>query len=71
MATSTQTAKMSPLELQPGMIIKLEALSPTTAAAVAGVTVTALAIYGNLRGESALAAEEQFGPFMLVPGPQA
>jgi hypothetical protein len=62
---------MSPLELQPGMKIVLEALSPTDASAIAGVTVTNLAIYGNLRGESPADEAEALGPFMFVPGPQA
>ena len=68
--TDTYTAKMSPLDLQPGDKIVFEAINTTTGAAVAGVTVTAVAITGADLSE--LPAElETLGPFLLVPGPEA
>jgi hypothetical protein len=71
MAFNTLTAKMTPLDLPPGSVIKFEAISTTTGLAVTGVSVSAVAIYGlPLAGVSA-EGEVQLGPFMLVPGPGA
>lgn len=47
MTVWTLAAGAAPLVLVPGMIVKLEAISPTTGLAVAGVTATRWAIYGR------------------------
>lgn len=56
--------------LEPGMQIVFEAVSPTTGATVAGVTVSEVRIYAGdaASGEETL---DVSGPFMLVPGPHA
>ena len=56
-------------ELEPGMQIVFEAIDPTTGAAVAGVTVSAIGILAS--GEGSHIGDGDFGPFMLVPGPGA
>ena len=56
-------------QLEPGMQIVFEAISPTTGAAVTGVTVSAIGILAS--GEGQNVGTGDFGPFMLVPGPQA
>lgn len=58
------------LDLADGYIIRLNALDPTTGAAVAGVKVTDVSIFGTNLG-SAAASTFAYGPFMLVPGPGA
>ena len=55
--------------LEPGMQIVFEAISPTTGAAVTGVTVSAIGILAS--GEGTNVGTGDFGPFMLVPGPAA
>mgnify|MGYP001042845484 CR=1 FL=1 len=56
-------------DLEPGMIVVFEAISPTTGAAITGVTVSAIGML--VTGEGASVGEGTFGPFMLVPGPGA
>jgi len=43
----TLTAGMPPVVLTPGMILRLEAVSPTTGAAIGGVNASQWAIYGD------------------------
>jgi len=69
MAFDTYTAKMSPLELQPGFQIKFEAIDASTGSAEANVTVSNIVIYPG--GSPAVVDELPAGPFMLVPGPGA
>lgn len=72
MATDTLIAPLPAVELTPGMVVKFEAISPTTGLAITGVTVSAVAIYveeGDASGGGVGTTE--FGPFMLVPGPGA
>jgi len=72
--TDTYTAKMAPMELLPGMQVKFEAINTTTGAAVANVTVSSIAIYANANitaDAGGTGTVESFGPFMLVPGPNA
>lgn len=69
MATDTLMAPLPDLVLEPGMMVKLEAIDATTGAAVAGVKVSAIAIYGADESTGAV-LDLQSGPFMLVPGPQ-
>lgn len=46
MATLTLTAATPGLPLNAGSILRLEAISPTTGAAITGVVVTNVAVYG-------------------------
>lgn len=46
MAHHTEAVGFPAIPLSPGMILRLRALSPTTDAAVAGVTSTIWSIYG-------------------------
>lgn len=63
-------APLPALILAPGMRIRFEAIDATTGAAVAGVTVKAIAISGVAQPVAGAGdAELQPGPFMLVPGP--
>lgn len=62
-------APMPPnIELYDGFTMRLTALDPTTGAVVTGVTISA-ATYevAQVEGE---ATELEFGPFMLVAGPE-
>ena len=52
-----------------GMILKLEAVSPTTGAAITGVTCSSWAIYGTRSDDGTADTLVNPGPFMLVPGP--
>lgn len=70
MATDSLMAPLPDLTLEGGMMVKLEAIDPTTGLAVAGVTVRAIAIYGP-SPEPDKVVELSGGPFMLVPGPGA
>lgn len=58
------------LDLGDGYVIRLAALDPTTGAAVTGVVVTDVSIFGTNLGATA-ASSFAYGPFMLVPGPGA
>ena len=70
MAHVPLTAAIPPdLDLDAGYTITFAAVDPTSGAAVASVTVSAAAIFAaNLSGSL---AGLDFGPFMLVQGPQA
>lgn len=57
-----------PLHLPEGSKIVLEALDPSTGAAVAGVKVSQISVFG-LPLEGADGGEVQVGPYVLVPGP--
>lgn len=71
-AFDTLTAKMTPLDLQPGYSIILEAINTSTGSAVTGVTVSGVSIFGlDLTAAAAGGTAEELGPFMLVPGPGA
>lgn len=50
MAVLTLTAKIPAVTLAEGMILRLEAISPTTGAAIAGVNASRWAIYGSGQG---------------------
>lgn len=50
--------------------IEFAAVDPTSGADVAGVVISLVNIGGEVEAGS-LAAADQFGPFMLVPGPGA
>lgn len=67
MATANLQAPIPSIVLPPGAKIRFEAISPTTGAAVGGVTVRAISIAGPAAGAQLL--ELQPGAFMLVPGP--
>lgn len=67
MATRTLKASVAPIRLVPGMQLRLEAIDPTSGAAVTGVESSAWAIYGD--DESDETGDTTSGPFMLVPGP--
>ncbi len=67
--TGPQVGGFTESELEPGMQIVFEAISPTTGAAITGVTVSAIGILAS--GEGQNVGTGDFGPFMIVPGPQA
>lgn len=67
MTVYTLLAPMPPIQVAEGMILKLEAIDPTTGAAVGGVSGRNWNIYG--RGDDDDTAEASGGPYMLVPGP--
>jgi hypothetical protein len=54
------------LPLLPGMKLRLEAIDPTTGAAVTGVTATDWAIYAN---DESRPADETPAPVLLLRGP--
>lgn len=62
-------APLPQIVLEPGMQVRFEAIDPVTGAAIAGVKVQAIALYGAdaSGGADSLVA----GPFMLVPGKNA
>ncbi len=69
MAAYTLMAPCPQLPLPAGSIIRLQAVDPSTGAAVSGVTVSNVVVYGeNL---VAGAGGTGSGPYMLVPGPGA
>lgn len=51
MAHHTEQVGFPPIPMQAGMTLRIRALSPTTDAAVAGVTSTNWAIYGRDESE--------------------
>jgi hypothetical protein len=62
-------APLPQIVLEPGMSVRFEAIDPATGAAIAGVKVQAIALYGadaSGGGDNLVA-----GPFMLVPGKNA
>lgn len=63
---------MPPLVLTQGMKLILQAINPTTGAAVTGVTCSRWSIYGSPVDVSTVAGGAYNpGPFMLVPGPDS
>lgn len=67
MATKQLLAPMPAVMLPPGSQIRFEAIDESTGLAVAGVTVSAIAVSGP-SGAGGFAGFRA-GPFMLVPGP--
>lgn len=67
MATLTLKASIPAIRLVPGMQLRLEAVDAASGAAVAGVTATRWAIYGDDEGGTDTVTES--GPMMFVPGP--
>lgn len=69
MVVYTLDAPTTNLQLEGGYYFRFEAISPTTGAAITGVTVSDIAIYGIDLSE---AADEStlLGPFMLVSEPE-
>ena len=64
-------APMAPdLDLPDGYVVEWAAIDPTTGADVAGVVVSGVSIFGTVLGSGAGSGLD-FGPFMLVPGPNA
>jgi hypothetical protein len=66
----TLTAATPGLPLDGGMYLRLEAINPSTGAAVAGVTVSNVAVYGRVIEASETLFIET-GPPRLIPGPGA
>jgi hypothetical protein len=65
------SASMPPnLEITDGYTVRLTALDPTTGNQVSGVTVQDLVMENNLLGATT-AEQLAYGPFLLVPGPNA
>lgn len=72
MTVYTLTAPMPETLAVGGMILKLEAVSPTTGAAITGVTCSSWTIYGDDVSDLVDTSEPNVaGPFMLVPGPDS
>jgi len=72
MTVYTLQAPMPALRVFDGMIVRLEAIDPTTGDAVTGVVASAWAIYGDDLAEAAIDNQgDVVGPFMLVPGPDS
>lgn len=69
MTVRTLTAKVPSITLVEGMILRLEAISPTTGAAIGGVSASRWSIYGKTATEAADLDAQATGPYMLVPGP--
>ena len=68
MAVHTLQSGAPGLELVGGNYLRLEAIDPVTGAAVTGVTVSSIAVYGvNLKGYGE-GETIPVGPFRLVPG---
>lgn len=63
------TAPLPVVPLGPGCIVRIEAISPTTGAAVSGVTVASAVITARDSRETLDLTSE--GSFMWVPGPEA
>lgn len=64
-------APMPPdLDLPDGYVVRWAAIDPNTGAAVAGVVVKNVSIFGTLLG-GATTGTTDLGPLMLVPGPGA
>lgn len=69
MTVYTLQAPLPTLRLAAGMKLKLEAVHPTTGAAVAGVNVSHWAIFGSSPSLEESGEVLDTGPYMLVPGP--
>ena len=70
MTVHTLDAGIPQIALPGKSTVKFEAISPTTGAAITGVTVSTIAIYGYDRSETGEPTAGS-GPFMFVPGPEA
>lgn len=68
MTVFTLRAGFPEIELIPGMKLVLETVSPTTGAAITGVTTTAWAIYGDDLSQEGV--ELVGGSFLLTPAPE-
>lgn len=68
MAHYTLIAPMSPLPLTDGMILKLEALSVDTDAAVTGVSATNWAVYGYDVSRPATKPRTEARPILIRRG---
>ena len=51
--------------------LEWDAVDPTTGASVAGVKVSSANVVGSDQSVTTPPKDEQSGPFMLVPGPDA
>lgn len=71
MTVYTLQAPMPVLAVKEGMKLVLQAIDPTTGAAVTGVTCSHWAIYGERVATDDGSGAVNPGPFMLVPGPDA
>lgn len=72
MATAAPLSASMPqfTNLSYGTTVTLEALDPTSGAAVTGVVFDAVEIWADV-GEIGGGTQNTSGPFMLVPGPNA
>lgn len=70
MTVYTLTKSAPSIRLAPGMMLKLEAVDPTTGAAVTEVTAARWAIYGSPITDDSVQTAEPAGPYILVPGPK-
>lgn len=69
MTVYTLTAPMPPVSMTQLMLLKLEAIDPSTGAAITGVTCSHWSIYGERLDTADAGQAAAAGPFMLVPGP--
>jgi len=70
MATSELFVGMPQVELTGGAILKLEALDPTTGAAVAGVVAKDMVIYGNVGRGADEGPDEPLKEIYVLPTAQ-
>lgn len=68
MTVHTLDAPFALLQLVGGMYFRFEAISPTTGAAITGVTVSDIAIYGQDLSDQPF--ELEGGSFILTPAPE-
>ena len=69
MTVYTLQAGMPQIVVDSGVYLRLEAISPTTGAAITGVTATAWAIYGDdLTDTTATEEIGDLGSWVMVPG---
>ncbi len=66
MSLPIKTGLPETLTLTSGYTVRFTATDPTTGALVTGVKVSQVSIFGDTVTPEAI---EEFGPFMLVPGP--
>lgn len=70
MATDQLMAPLPQIQLEPGFVIALEAIDPTTGLPVAGVEISTGSIYAEVN-EAGQLAKLQPGGFLFMPGPDA